>query len=90
MKLSILDQSPIASGQTAEQALKDSLLLAQEGDRLGYSRVWFTEHHDLPGLACSAPEVLISYIGCADKKYSNWGRGCVAASLQALSRCRDL
>lgn len=67
MKLSILDQSPIASGQTAQQALNDSLLLAQEGDRLGYSRVWFTEHHDLPGLACSAPEVLISYIGAQTK-----------------------
>ena len=67
MKLGILDQSPIASGQTAQQALNDSLLLAQEGDRLGYSRVWFTEHHDLPGLACSAPEVLISYIGAQTK-----------------------
>lgn len=47
--------------------MNDSLLLAQEGDRLGYSRVWFTEHHDLPGLACSAPEVLISYIGAQTK-----------------------
>ncbi|MGG4265126.1 LLM class flavin-dependent oxidoreductase [Peribacillus simplex] len=63
MKLGILDQSPIASGQSAQEALQASLQLAQEGDRLGYSRIWLTEHHDLPGLACSVPEVLISYIG---------------------------
>ncbi|MEI2471270.1 MsnO8 family LLM class oxidoreductase, partial [Peribacillus frigoritolerans] len=67
MKLSILDQSPIASGQSAQEALQASLQLAQEGDRLGYSRIWFTEHHDLPGLACSVPEVLISYIGSQTK-----------------------
>lgn len=63
MKLSILDQSPISSGQTSQQALQDSLRLAQEADRLGYKRIWLTEHHDLPGLACSVPEVMISYIG---------------------------
>ncbi|MFJ7830448.1 LLM class flavin-dependent oxidoreductase [Peribacillus sp. NPDC046944] len=67
MKLSILDQSPISSGQTAQQALHDSLLLAQEGDRLGYNRIWLTEHHDLPGLACATPEVMLSYIGTQTK-----------------------
>lgn len=67
MKLSILDQSPIASGQSAQEALQASLQLAQEGDKLGYSRIWLTEHHDLPGLACSVPEVLISYIGAQTK-----------------------
>ncbi|MFJ7756036.1 LLM class flavin-dependent oxidoreductase [Peribacillus muralis] len=67
MKLSILDQSPIASGQTAQEALQASLKLAQEGDRLGYHRIWFTEHHDLAGLACSVPEVLISYVGAQTK-----------------------
>ncbi|MDW7615069.1 LLM class flavin-dependent oxidoreductase [Peribacillus simplex] len=67
MKLGILDQSPIATGQSAQEALQASLQLAQEGDRLGYSRIWLTEHHDLPGLACSVPEVLISYIGAQTK-----------------------
>ncbi|MGE1163307.1 LLM class flavin-dependent oxidoreductase [Peribacillus simplex] len=67
MKLGILDQSPIATGQSAQEALQASLQLAQEGDRLGYSRIWLTEHHDLPGMACSVPEVLISYIGAQTK-----------------------
>ncbi|MEH7391794.1 LLM class flavin-dependent oxidoreductase [Bacillus sp. JJ1474] len=63
MKLSILDQSPISSNQTAKEALNESMKLAQAGEKLGYSRYWIAEHHDLPGLACSAPEVLLSYIG---------------------------
>ena len=63
MKLSILDQSPISSNQTAKEALTESMKLAQAGEKLGYYRYWIAEHHDLPGLACSAPEVLLSYIG---------------------------
>ena len=63
MKLSILDQSPISSNQTAKEALNDSLKLAQAGESLGYTRYWVTEHHDLPGLASSVPEVILSYIG---------------------------
>ncbi|MEB6251526.1 LLM class flavin-dependent oxidoreductase, partial [Staphylococcus epidermidis] len=63
MKLSILDQSPIAPGQTASDAFKDSLALAQLGEALGYERYWLTEHHGLFNLASSAPEVLLSYIG---------------------------
>ncbi|WP_338452902.1 LLM class flavin-dependent oxidoreductase [Niallia oryzisoli] len=63
MKLSILDQSPISSNQTAKEALDESMKLAQEGENLGYTRYWIAEHHDLPGLACSAPEVMLSYIG---------------------------
>ncbi|MBD1380396.1 LLM class flavin-dependent oxidoreductase [Metabacillus arenae] len=63
MKLSILDQSPISSGQTAKEALNESLKLAQEGEKLGYTRYWIAEHHDLPGLASSAPEVMLGYIG---------------------------
>lgn len=63
MKLSILDQSPIASNKTAQEALNDSVLLAQVGEKLGYTRYWISEHHDLSGLACSAPEVVLTYIG---------------------------
>ncbi|MTT31344.1 MsnO8 family LLM class oxidoreductase [Terrilactibacillus sp. BCM23-1] len=63
MKLSILDQSPISSNQTAKEALETSIKLAQAGEALGYARFWMAEHHDLPGLACPAPEVMLSYIG---------------------------
>lgn len=63
MKLSILDQSPISSGKTAKEALIESMMLAKLGEELGYTRYWITEHHDLHGLASSAPEVMLGYIG---------------------------
>ncbi|MEH7415379.1 LLM class flavin-dependent oxidoreductase [Neobacillus drentensis] len=63
MRLSILDQAPISSNQTAQEALYESMKLAQMGEKLGYTRYWIAEHHDLPGLACPAPEVMLSYIG---------------------------
>ena len=68
MKLSILDQAPISSNQTAKEALNESLKLAQAGEALGYTRYWIAEHHDFPGLSCSAPEVMISYIGANTKR----------------------
>ena len=68
MRLSILDQAPISSNQSAAEALRESMKLAQAGEALGYTRYWIAEHHDLPGLACSAPEVMISYIGANTNK----------------------
>ncbi len=68
MRLSILDQAPISEGQTAQEALAESLSLAQTGEEVGYTRYWIAEHHDLSGLACSAPEVMLSYIGANTKK----------------------
>ncbi|MDQ0257051.1 luciferase family oxidoreductase group 1 [Evansella vedderi] len=63
MKLSILDQSPISPGKTAQQALNESLKLAQAGEALGYTRFWIAEHHSMDDLACPAPEVMLGYIG---------------------------
>lgn len=68
MKLSILDQSPISSGQSAKEALFESMKLAQAGEVLGYTRYWIAEHHDLPGLACPAPEVMLGFIGAQTKQ----------------------
>lgn len=63
MKLSILDQSPRSIGKTAGQALEASMQLARSGEKLGYARYWIAEHHDFSGLSCSAPEVMLGYIG---------------------------
>ena len=57
--LSVLDQSPIAEGMTATQALYNSLDLAARCDELGYGRYWVAEHHASVGLAGCAPEALI-------------------------------
>ncbi|MFE7062626.1 LLM class flavin-dependent oxidoreductase [Sutcliffiella sp. NPDC057660] len=76
MKLSILDQSPISTNQTAYEALQESMNLARIGEALGYSRYWIAEHHAMPGLACSAPEVMLGYIG-ANTKNIRIGSGAV-------------
>ncbi|HWK21463.1 MAG TPA: LLM class flavin-dependent oxidoreductase [Ureibacillus sp.] len=68
MKLSILDQSPISSNQSAQDALNTSIQLAKAADELGYTRYWIAEHHDLPGLACSAPEVMVGLIASQTKR----------------------
>ena len=62
MLLSVLDQSPISEGATAQDALRNSLDLARLADNLGYHRYWVAEHHGTPALACNSPEVLIGPI----------------------------
>jgi luciferase family oxidoreductase group 1 len=60
--LSVLDLSPISSGSTGAQALRNTLDLAQLADSLGYHRYWLAEHHNLPSVASSAPEVMIGHV----------------------------
>ena len=68
MKLSILDQSPVSEGKTKQEALYESIELAQASDRLGYRRYWMAEHHNMDGLACSAPEIMLSVIGAKTER----------------------
>ncbi len=68
IRLSVLDQSPVAGGKTASEAVQDTLRLAQAADRLGYSRYWIAEHHNSGGLASAAPEVLIGAAAAATKR----------------------
>ncbi|NKE59663.1 LLM class flavin-dependent oxidoreductase [Lentzea sp. PSKA42] len=65
MPLSVLDLAPITSGSDATTALRNSRELAQQAERLGYHRYWFAEHHNMPGIASSAPAVLIEHIASA-------------------------
>ena len=60
--LSVLDLSPVAAGSTGAQALRNSLDLARLADRLGYVRYWVAEHHSMPSIASSAPEIMIGQI----------------------------
>lgn len=60
--LSLLDKSPIEEGNTAADALRATVKLAQRAEELGYHRFWVAEHHNVPNLASSAPETLIAYL----------------------------
>ncbi len=63
--LSVLDLVPVRAGSTASHALRESVDLARETERLGYVRYWFAEHHGMAGIASSAPEILIEHIASA-------------------------
>ena len=64
-QLSVLDQSPIAEGSTAGQALRNSVELARLADRSGYKRFWLAEHHGTPAFASASPEVVIGTVAAA-------------------------
>jgi len=65
IRLSVLDQSPVPAGFTPSDALNNSLSLAQHVDKLGYTRLWYSEHHSMELLACTAPELLIGRAAAA-------------------------
>ncbi|MFT3678721.1 MAG: LLM class flavin-dependent oxidoreductase [Ferruginibacter sp.] len=59
---SVLDLATVLEGKTAADSFNNSLLLAKKAEALGYTRYWFAEHHNMPGVASSATAVLIGYI----------------------------
>ncbi|WP_434584946.1 LLM class flavin-dependent oxidoreductase [Klebsiella sp. R390] len=61
-RISILDKSPLAAGETAAQALTRTLTLAQQAETWGYHRFWVAEHHNTDQLASPSPEVVIAWI----------------------------
>ena len=62
MLFSVLDLAPITEGSDAAGAFRNSLELAQQGERWGYHRYWLAEHHNMPGVASAATAVVIGYI----------------------------
>jgi luciferase family oxidoreductase group 1 len=61
--VSILDLAPIARDQTPSDSFANSVALAQRAEELGYLRVWYAEHHNMPSIASSATSVLIAHVG---------------------------
>jgi luciferase family oxidoreductase group 1 len=66
--LSVLDLSPVVSGSSGAVSLRNSIDLARLADRLGYHRYWVAEHHNLPSVASSAPEIMIGQIAAATER----------------------
>ncbi|MBQ0963965.1 MULTISPECIES: LLM class flavin-dependent oxidoreductase [Streptomyces] len=67
-RFSVLDRSRIRAGRTAGEALRDTVHLAREAERLGYHRFWVAEHHGVPGVAGSAPTVLAAAVAGATRR----------------------
>jgi luciferase family oxidoreductase group 1 len=60
--LSVLDLVTYPEGGDVAEAFRASRELARHAERLGYSRYWIAEHHNLEGIASSATVVLMGYI----------------------------
>lgn len=62
MRLSVLDLVPVRTDQSTSDALAATTRLAQTADRLGYTRFWIAEHHNMPAVAATSPPVLIAHL----------------------------
>jgi len=62
LPLSVLDLSPVPSGTAPSQALHETLTLARSVEAAGYHRIWLAEHHNIPSVVSSTPEVMIAAV----------------------------
>jgi luciferase family oxidoreductase group 1 len=84
LRLSVLDQSPVREGRTPAEAIRETLDLAQAADRLGYHRYWLAEHHSTPGLAGTAPEILIAEVAARTRRIRVGSGGVMLPHYSAL------
>lgn len=66
--LSLLDFCTVRSEESIGQSMARSVELAQTAEKLGYDRVWYSEHHNMPTIASSSPAVLIAHIAAKTEK----------------------
>ena len=84
MKLSVLDQSPSAEGNTQDQAIRESVALAQRCDELRYHRYWVSEHHNSDSIVGTAPEVLMAAIAATTTRIRVGSAGVMLPHYSAL------
>ncbi|NEA53198.1 LLM class flavin-dependent oxidoreductase [Streptomyces sp. SID13666] len=63
--LGVLDLVPVPAGSTAADALHNSIDLARQAERFGYTRYWVAEHHLNPGVAGTSPAVVLALTASA-------------------------
>ena len=68
LPLSVLDLAPVGPDSSPREAIADSVTLAQHCDALGYERYWVAEHHSMPSIATSAPEVLVAHVAAVTRR----------------------
>jgi luciferase family oxidoreductase group 1 len=59
---SVLDLATVIQDKTPADTFKNSVALAQHTEKLGYTRYWFAEHHNMVSVASSATALLIGHI----------------------------
>ena len=84
MKLSVLDQSISLHGSSEDAAIRDTLELAVHCERLGYARFWLSEHHSLPTIVGTAPEILMAAIAARTQRIRIGSAGVMLPHYAAL------
>ena len=87
--LGVLDLVPVVSGSDPNKALGNALDLVQVAEQLGYRRYWFAEHHLNPGVAGSAPALLIAMAGAQTEHIRLGSGGVQSGHRTALSIVED-
>ena len=82
MKLSVLDQSAAVTGRSEAESIRESLALATHCESLGYHRFWVSEHHNIPAIVGTAPEVLMAAIAATTSAHPCGQCGGDASPLQ--------
>jgi luciferase family oxidoreductase group 1 len=62
LRLSVLDQSVACVGRPQDESIRNTVALAEHCEALGYDRFWMSEHHALPAIVGTAPEVLMAAV----------------------------
>ncbi|KKC38250.1 alkane 1-monooxygenase [Devosia epidermidihirudinis] len=60
--LSILDLVRVNEGSGPKAALDNARAAAAHAERLGYTRFWVAEHHNMPGIASAATSIALAHI----------------------------
>ena len=84
LKLAVLDQSVSLAGSSEDAAIRDTLSLAEDCERLGYARFWLSEHHGLPTIVGSAPEILMAAIAARTTRIRIGSAGVMLPHYSAL------
>jgi luciferase family oxidoreductase group 1 len=84
MRLGVVDQAPVREGGSAGEALREAVELARFVEQLGYERYWVAEHHSLPSLAATSPEILIGQIAAATTQLRVGSGGVMLTHYSAL------
>ena len=83
-KLSVLDLVPVVEGSDPAVALANSTELVQAAERLGYHRHWVAEHHNMTGIASSAPAVIIAHLAASSESIRVGSGGVMLPNHQPL------
>jgi luciferase family oxidoreductase group 1 len=84
MRLSVLDQSTAVTGRLEAESIQETLALARHCEALGYHRYWVSEHHNLPAIVGTAPEILMAAIAATTGRIRIGSAGVMLPHYSAL------